>query len=303
MKNTDLNLVPIFVAIYEEQNLSKAATRLDISQPAVSKGLARLRDLYDEPLFHRNTSGVEPTTFAIDIYPAMVTALKNFTSTLSSVREFDPKTSHRIFSLACMSVASYELMPHAMKLIHQQAPNIALEIHPLFTEDYETDLRLQRYDLIIDMAPKGRTVLKFESIYTEKLNVVCSENHPRIGEQITLDEFLSEEHVVVSRWHSRRSLLSENDIPELEQRKIIYRASGALEMLPVINGSEFIGMLPKSTINAFAANYQVKGLPLPFPDSEHHLCAIWHPSRTSESAHKWLRKMIKQAGKDIRYEQ
>ncbi len=59
MKSTELNLIPIFVAIYEEQNLSRAANRMDISQPAVSKALARLRDIYDEPLFHRTTSGVE----------------------------------------------------------------------------------------------------------------------------------------------------------------------------------------------------------------------------------------------------
>lgn len=59
MKSTELNLIPIFVAIYEEQNLSKAAARMDISQPAVSKALAKLRDIYDEPLFHRTTSGVE----------------------------------------------------------------------------------------------------------------------------------------------------------------------------------------------------------------------------------------------------
>lgn len=57
MKPTDLNLIPIFIAIYEEGNLSKAAARLSITQPAVSKALARLRDIYDEPLFHRCTKG------------------------------------------------------------------------------------------------------------------------------------------------------------------------------------------------------------------------------------------------------
>ena len=174
MKSTDLNLIPIFVAIYEEQNLSKAAARLDISQPAVSKALARLRDIYDEPLFHRSTSGVEPTSFAMDIYPAMVAALKNFTSTLSASSSFDPKVSNRIFSIACVSVASYELMPQLLRQIRKSAPNVGLEVHPLFTEDYESDLRLQRYDLIIDMPPRGRTVLKMEPVFSERLMVVCA---------------------------------------------------------------------------------------------------------------------------------
>ncbi|MGL0926230.1 transcriptional regulator [Vibrio vulnificus] len=300
MKNTDLNLIPIFVAIFEEQNLSKAAARLDISQPAVSKALARLRDIYDEPLFHRSPSGVEPTSFAVDIYPAMLTAFKNFTSTLSASSEFEAKVSNRIFSIACVSVASYELMPQLLKQIRQHAPNISLEVHPLFTEDYESDLRLQRYDLIIDMAPRGWTTLKVEPIFSERLMVVCCADHPRIAEACSVAQFLAEEHVVVSRWHARKSLMSAEDIADLAQRKIVYRASGALEMLPVIHGSEYIGMLPESTINAFAGTYNIKAVSLPFDHDVYDLCAIWHPSRSSESAHQWLRNQLKAAVKVLK---
>ncbi|EHU5197021.1 LysR family transcriptional regulator [Vibrio vulnificus] len=300
MKNTDLNLIPIFVAIFEEQNLSKAAVRLDISQPAVSKALARLRDIYDEPLFHRSPSGVEPTSFAVDIYPAMLTAFKNFTSTLSASSEFEAKVSNRIFSIACVSVASYELMPQLLKQIRQHAPNISLEVHPLFTEDYESDLRLQRYDLIIDMAPRGWTPLKVEPIFSERLMVVCCADHPRIADACSVAQFLAEEHVVVSRWHARKSLMSEEDIADLAQRKIVYRASGALEMLPVIHGSEYIGMLPESTINAFAGTYNIKAVSLPFEHDIYDLCAIWHPSRSSESAHQWLRNQLKAAVKVLK---
>ncbi|EIV1852303.1 LysR family transcriptional regulator [Vibrio vulnificus] len=300
MKNTDLNLIPIFVAIFEEQNLSKAAARLDISQPAVSKALARLRDIYDEPLFYRSPSGVEPTSFAVDIYPAMLTAFKNFTSTLSASSEFEAKVSNRIFSIACVSVASYELMPQLLKQIRQHAPNISLEVHPLFTEDYESDLRLQRYDLIIDMAPRGWTTLKVEPIFSERLMVVCCADHPRIADACSVAQFLAEEHVVVSRWHARKSLMSEEDIADLAQRKIVYRASGALEMLPVIHGSEYIGMLPESTINAFAGTYNIKAVSLPFEHDIYDLCAIWHPSRSSESAHQWLRNQLKAAVKVLK---
>ncbi|ELQ2466271.1 LysR family transcriptional regulator [Vibrio vulnificus] len=300
MKNTDLNLIPIFVAIFEEQNLSKAAARLDISQPAVSKALARLRDIYDEPLFHRSPSGVEPTSFAVDIYPAMLTAFKNFTSTLSASSEFEAKVSNRIFSIACVSVASYELMPQLLKQIRQHAPNISLEVHPQFTEDYESDLRLQRYDLIIDMAPRGWTTLKVEPIFSERLMVVCCADHPRIADACSVAQFLAEEHVVVSRWHARKSLMSEEDIADLAQRKIVYRASGALEMLPVIHGSEYIGMLPESTINAFAGTYNIKAVSLPFEHDIYDLCAIWHPSRSSESAHQWLRNQLKAAVKVLK---
>ncbi|WP_394165755.1 LysR family transcriptional regulator [Photobacterium piscicola] len=295
MKSTELNLIPIFVAIYEEKNLSKAASRMNVSQPAVSKALKRLREIYNDPLFHRNTTGVEPTVFATDIYPAMSTALKNFTSTLSASREFDPKISNRIFSIAVVSTVSYSLIPKLMQQIRLCAPNIALEVHPQFTEDLESDLRLQRYDLVVDLALRGRTVLKSEVIYTEKLRVVCRKDHPRIGDAISLAEFLSEEHVAASRWHSRSSLLGMDDIVELEERNIVIRAAGVFEMMPIIGSTDMIGMLPQSAIDDLGAYYKLKALDLPFDGQQHDLCMIWHPSRTADSGHRWLRQQIKKA--------
>ncbi|MDF5394104.1 LysR family transcriptional regulator, partial [Vibrio parahaemolyticus] len=182
---------------------------------AVSKALARLRDIYDDPLFHRCVKGVEPTSFAMDIYPALLASVQNFTSTLSASSEFDPKVSNRVFSIACVSVASFELLPQVMKQIRVSAPNVALEVHPLFTEDFESDLRLQRYDLIIDITPRARTVLKLETVLTERLVVVCSETHPRLNDEITAEQFFEEEHVVVSQWQSRKSLLNADDIVDL----------------------------------------------------------------------------------------
>lgn len=298
MKSTELNLIPIFVAIYEESNLSKAAARMEISQPAVSKALKRLREIYDDPLFHRSTTGVEPTVFASDIYPAMSAALNNFTSTLSASREFDPKTSNRIFSIAVVSTVTHSFIPRLVRQIRQAAPNISLEIHPQFTDDLEADLRLKRYDLVIDMAIRGRrTMLRSEVIYSEKLMVVCNKDHPRIGSSITLEAFLQEEHVAAARWHSRSSLLNGEDIKELEARNIVIRASGALEMMPIIGTTNMIGMLPKSAVDGLGSYYNLKAMDLPFEKQEHDLCTIWHPSRTSESGHRWLRQQIQKAAK------
>lgn len=271
---------------------------MNISQPAVSKALKRLREIYDDALFHRNTTGVEPTVFASDIYPAMSAALKNFTSTLSASREFDPKTSNRIFSIAVVSTVNYSLIPKLVKQLRLSAPNISLEIHPQFTEDLESDLRLQRYDLVIDMAIRGRTILKSEVVYTEILKVVCSKDHPRIGGSISLEQFLSEEHVAASRWHSRSSLLNAEDIGELEARNIVIRAAGAFEMMPIIGSTEMIGMLPQSTLDDLGDYYNLKSLDLPFNRQQHELCSIWHPSRSNDSGHRWLRQQIQKAAKN-----
>ncbi|WP_086980853.1 LysR family transcriptional regulator [Vibrio aphrogenes] len=294
MKNTELNLIPIFVAIYEEQSLSKAAKRLSISQPAVSKALKRLREVYEDPLFNRSISGVEPTTFAMDIYPAFEAALANFNSTLSSSRNFDPKTSNKTFSIACLSVLGFNWLSDLIELIQQTAPFISLEVHPLFTQDYETDLRLQRYDLIIGIAPHSRSMLKHELLVKEQGCVVYSDTHPRLNHQhLDKEAFFNEEHIAISRWQVRRSLLNNDHIHNIDERRIIHRVPGAPEMLSVIEKTECIGLLPQSTVDYFKSLYKVKIAPLPFDNVDFGFCIIWHPSRTNDTAHQWLRKQLK----------
>lgn len=292
IRSTELNLIPIFVAIYEERSLSRAATRMEISQPAVSKALKRLREIYDDPLFHRKVAGMEPTSFAIDIYPAMAAALKNFSSTLSTSRAFNPRTSQRVFSIACITLVSARLIPALLCKIREQAPGIALEVHPLFTEDMESDLRMQRYDLIIDMTQSGRSMLKSEVLYAEQVKVVCASNHPRLGSDLTVEAYFTEEHVALAQWQVRGSMITAEHLPQMANRNIVVRVPSAMEMLPIIARSEIIGVLPHSTIETFAGIYDVRVLPFPFDESVFSLSAIWHPSRTAEAGHRWLRQQL-----------
>lgn len=296
MKSADLNLIPIFIVIYEELSLSKAAKRLGISQPAVSKALKRLRDVYDDPLFHRSSLGVEPTSFAMDIYPSFQAALDNFSATLFASTEFDPKVSNKTFSIACVSVVGSELFNHCIQLIQRIAPNINLEIHPLFTQDYESDLRLQRYDLIIDITPPARSNLKHEVLLTEKGCVVCRKGHPRlINNTLTYQDFFAEEHIALSQWRVRGSILSDEHMKFIEKRNIRHRVPGAAEMLSLISTTDFIGILPISTVQSFQGLYPVKLLSLPFDNTEMTFSAIWHPSRTQDTAHQWLREQLHKA--------
>ncbi|ORT51010.1 LysR family transcriptional regulator [Vibrio sp. qd031] len=295
MKNTELNLIPIFVAIYEESSLSKAALRLNISQPAVSKALARLRELYGEPLFHRTPTGVTPTNFSIDIYPALLASLNNFNSTLNSTAEFDPKKSQKVFSIACISLISFTLIPILLRNIYREAPQVTIEVHPLFTEDYESDLRLQRYDLVIDRTPADHSHLHHKVISRENLVVLCSRNHPRIGEQITFEQLMEEQHVVSSVWHSRKATLSEDDYPELSRRNVRCSAAGFVEMLAVVEGSEYVCLSSHTMHGLFGEHYNLKKVSSPADTFTLDVAMIWHPSRTNETAHRWLRREIERA--------
>jgi DNA-binding transcriptional LysR family regulator len=228
----------------------------------------------------------------MDIYPAMSASLKNFTSTLSTTTAFDPKQSQRVFSIACNSLVSYSLIPTLMRNIQTTAPHISIEVHPLFTEDYESDLRQQRYDIVIDRVPREHTNLKYKIIGKEQLTLVCSVDHPRVKESVTLEQYMNEQHVVSSTWQSRQAVLSEQDLAELNKREVRCSAAGIAEMLAVVEGSEFICLSTQSMFKRFGAHYNLKSVPSPADEFVFDLAIIWHPSRTNEPGHVWLRKEV-----------
>ncbi len=109
----------------------------------------------------------------------MAAALKNFTSTLSASRDFDPKTSNRIFSIACVSAASYEMVPRVMQLISQVAPNIALEVHPRLQKIMNRIWGYKDTMWSLIWRQEEETTPKHEVVSTEELVVVCRSDHSR----------------------------------------------------------------------------------------------------------------------------
>ncbi|MCC5518678.1 LysR family transcriptional regulator [Vibrio splendidus] len=294
MKTTDLNLIPVFVAIFEERSLSRAAKRLDITQPAVSKALSRLRDVYEDTLFNRTRSGVEPTSYASALYPDMSAIINNFNATLSSVHNsFEPATSIRSFSIACLHATDFFVLPELFSRIQQSSPGITLVAHPITSSDYENDLSLGKYDLIIGLRPIGNTLLKHKVILTGKMKVCCSADHPRVNEStITNEQFYAENHVAVTREVNREHVLSDADIKALNKRNIVYNASSFFETFPLIEKTDCIALLPSFMESTCREKFSIKTFDLPFDFNDISISMYWHPRKNVDTAHQWLRNQV-----------
>ncbi|AYO09398.1 LysR family transcriptional regulator [Vibrio campbellii] len=298
-KEIDFNLIPFFLAIYEEGNISVAAKKLGVTQPAASKNLKRLRDKYDDVLFIRHHNGVSPSNKAIEIYPALAAANKLYASTLEHLNRFSPISSDRSFSMACINIASYQLVPELLAKIREKAPNITIDVHPLYSEDYEMDLRVKRYDFVIDVPQIRTSSLRYETIGKRELVVVCSKNHPRLGEMLTKQEFLEEDHVVLASWQHKVSPMSNSNIIELSQRNTPYSVSNALDMLKTVEQTDMVCLMDSSISKSFQHVMNIKVLPFPFDQTQWELCLIYHPNRVTDSGHKWMRNVIKATSEKI----
>ena len=157
IRSVDLNLLPIFEAVYEEKNLSRAALRLAMTQSAVSHALGRLRFVFRDELFLRQARGVLPTPGADRIYAKLRNALASVRESVTDTRTFDPKASERRFVIAIAHPLGPIIELHLQERLATVAPRVVVSTstrsRPL---DLDRALREGRVDAAIDwVAPVG----------------------------------------------------------------------------------------------------------------------------------------------------
>jgi DNA-binding transcriptional LysR family regulator len=133
-RTLDLNLLRVFDEVMAERNLTRAASNLSMTQPAVSNALRRLRDLLGDDLVRRSGYGVEPTPFALGLWPTVREALSQLRHTLSPGR-FEPATATQHFVLAMADATASKIMPGLVQLLDREAPGVTLRVLPLTTRD------------------------------------------------------------------------------------------------------------------------------------------------------------------------
>src|SRR5258708_34443638 len=144
LDHVDLNLLRVFQAIGEERSLTKAGQRLALSQPAISYSLGRLRTLFDDPLFIRTRSGMQPTPIALELSGIVSRALDTVREALRYAEHFDPAVSRRTFRLSLSDAGELAYLPPFCVALHPQARRVKLPIVPLPVQESESSFRAVR---------------------------------------------------------------------------------------------------------------------------------------------------------------
>lgn len=304
MKHSDYSLIPTFVAIVEEKSYTKAAKRLGISQSAVSQGVSRLQDVFKDTLFIRGSRGVEPTQFALDIYPTLASAVENIAYMMPEYKKFDPVKCDKQFTISSLSVFGFTILPELASLMSQEAPLASVKIEPLYNHDLTSMLRSQQFDLVIEAHSNRYPQLRSKIIMEDTLSVMCRIDHPRLtGDSISIDEYLAEKHVTHSQLDQKGGYLAGRGLKEediLGKRQIAWQASSIMEMLPVIERCDYIALLPQRLVDQYRHIFQLKQLKTTFLLDPIEVAIYWHSSRTNDPSHKWLREQLVKAAQHFR---
>ncbi|MGR5192478.1 LysR family transcriptional regulator [Vibrio rotiferianus] len=304
MKHSDYSLIPTFVAIVEEKSYTKAAQRLGVSQSAVSQAVVRLREVFKDTLFVRESHGVAPTAFAIDIYPTLANAVENIAYMLPEHSRFDPAECDKQFVISSLSVFGFTLLPELSALLSVKAPKVTTRIEPLYTMDLTNLLRTQQCDLVIEAQTNLHPHLRSQVLMSDKLTVMCRADHPRLtGTKVSIKEYLAEKHVTLSQIDQKGGYLIGRGIKDesiLGRRDVAWQASSIMEILPIIQRCDYVGLMPKILLDKYKHLYNLKALDAEFMKEPIDVAMYWHSSRSNDPSHKWLREQCVLAAEDFK---
>lgn len=174
LRGVDLNLLTVFDAVMQEQNITRAAHNLGMSQPAVSNAVARLKVMFNDELFMRQGRGIQPTQRARQLFGPIRQALQLVRNELPS-SVFSPESSSRLFKLAICSPCDMRFAPKIMSRIHGQAPSVKLHMDAEFDRQLSERMRYQEIDFVIDYARFDEQGFSSTEIFQDELVVVDHE--------------------------------------------------------------------------------------------------------------------------------
>lgn len=287
MSQLDLNLVRVFVAIYETRSVTQAAERLDLTQPTISYGLAKLRKVYADRLFSRSSNGLVPTSLAEQLFQRYRDALTSVESTLEQNTAFDPLRSTRRFRLAMSDIGVLYFVPPLLRKFQESAPHIEIDIVQIPDAPSE-DLSVGRLDMAIGNIPALASPVHSVLLFREHYVCLMSANHPTIGERMSLEEFSSARHVMVSSPRSGHFLIEEALAERGIHRNIVARVPQFTVLPQLLSQSDLLVLLPSRVANLYVLQGGLKALPLPVPLPDFQVQAHWHARHEYSAAHRWL---------------
>jgi len=288
----DLNLLPIFVALMEERSVSRAATRLGMTQPAVSHALARLRELMQDQLFVRQRYGIEPTPIALELAPTVAEALGKLDDAVLGQQDFDPRRAARLLTIAASGYVEHVVVPAIVARLHQAAPGIKLRVLPYGSDLVETGVTSGVTALVLGRITDPPSNLVVQHLMDDGLECVVRADHPVIRKSITRAQFERLQHVNVMPAGRLRAGVFQALARSSLKREVSLSVTSFFAVAEMIAVTDYCTTIPRLVCRRLARDPRFKVLPAPVDLGTFPTEMAWHVRYRRDPAHRWLRAQV-----------
>ncbi|MBO6808344.1 LysR family transcriptional regulator [Thalassospira sp.] len=287
----DLNLLVTLDTLLAERNVTHAAKRLNLSQPAISTRLTRLRDLLGDPLLLPAQRGMIPTERALELQEPLHNALEGVRRVVAENSPFDPSTITATIAIAASDYVQYAILMPLLDVLRRDAPGIKVAWRTIDTSMLDSQMARGDVSLALSTPETAPETLRMRKIYREEYVAIARRDHPAIGRSLDLDSFCALDHVIVSPEGGGFEGPADDALAALgRKRNVALSAPGFLVVPEIVARSNMIALVPSRV--AQGRTGQIRMFDPPMPVTGFDMALIWHDRTTTHPLHRWLRDRI-----------
>lgn len=300
----DLNLLIALDALLHEKNVTRAAERVFVSQPAMSAALQKLRDYFSDPLLVRIGRDMELTPRGLSLVEPVREALLRIQATLGTQPTFDPATVRRVFTVIVTDEAAPHLVPPVLRRLSREAPGIQCHIEQI-SHTSLTRLEYGDVDLCLSLDLVRLYGIRafpdtMRTVELRPVRWVCAvcRDHPALGDELTLEQYRSLPHVF-ARPNGHTAPIEEL-VRRLLNMDIDVRATAQslLELPFMLPGTPLAATVPERIAAVVAPLVPLKTFALPFDALDAHEVLLWHKRNEPDPGHAWLRSLFVEVARE-----
>ena len=291
IKKLDLNLLVALESLLAERNVTKAAQRLGLSQPALSAQLDRLRDVFADPLLVPAQRGMTPTQRALDLEAPLHEALEHVRRVVGERQNFESARATQTFTIAASDYIEYALLMPVSLSLRSKAPGLRFAWRTLDLQAIARQMEAGEIDMAILTHGSTPEHLRTRKLFDEQYVAIVRKGHPRVKRKLDLDTFCALEHVVVSPRGG--GFTGEADIAlaaHKRKRCVVLSVPNFLMLPEIVARSDLIALAPRQMVRDRADHLQLLEPPITVPGFTMSLA--WHHRTHANAAQAWFRAQL-----------
>lgn len=290
-RNLDLGLLVTLETLLAERNVTRAARRLNLSQPALSARLARLRDAFGDPLLIPGQRGMVLTQRALELMEPLREALEGVRRVVEQGAPINPETLRATLTIAASDYVQYALLARYSVVLRTEAPMVRIAWRALDVMALTTQLERGEVDLALARPEEAPAAMRQRRLYEEEYVVVARQGHPAVQGVFDLDLFCALDHIVVSKLGGGFAGPTDAALEAIGHRRTVALSTSGFLIVPeIVSRSDMIAVIPRRIADGWSDRVQVLEPPLHVPGFA--IASIWHDRTTNHPAQSWLRDRL-----------
>ncbi len=299
LQTLDLNLLRVFDAVARERHVTRAAEKLNLSQPAVSNALARLRQALNDELFLRRPGGVEPTALALSLAAPVAEVLDRLRQTLAVHAPFDPASTDRVFTVALSEYAERVLAPPLLEVMAREAPHALLAIRHADRTNAETLLEAGEAELAVAVLPEPPALYTRLRLLPEGFLTLVRAGHPLAEGPMTLERFTAFPHLLHSANGSRDGAL-DGPLAAAGHPRRLGAVVAHLGAVPdILMRTDMVMTLSGRLALRLAETHGLVVRPCPVEIRHTRLSLVFHRRFEADAGHAWIRRTLLAVAREV----